>query len=66
MDILMEECLHGIPLVNGKGCMICSNRNPSNTVYVNLDRGTRETRINQALKALGDDAVIELSAEQFI
>lgn len=63
VEIVLDECKHGIPLVNGLGCVICSNRT-TEAVCVKLERGTRETRINSVLNR--HDKVDEVSATEFL
>ena len=64
-DVVMDECKHGVPLVNGMGCMICSNRTPADKVFVKLKRDTRETAMNKVLCSLTEDFVEEVPVSRF-
>lgn len=65
-EIVTDECKHGIPLVNGFGCVICSNRTVADKVYLRLETGTRETSIVKKLRGMASDMVDEVPISKFI
>lgn len=66
METVLTECRHGIPLVNGKGCVICSNRQPIAAVYVKMQRGERVTKAMRRLNSLKDNEVEVVDLTKFL
>lgn len=62
----MSECKHGIPLVNGIGCIICSNRRPAGKVVVKLTKSERITEEMRRLSRLSADQFDEVPLADFI
>jgi recombinational DNA repair protein RecR len=66
VEISLTECNHGIPLVNGKGCIICSNKDREGRIVISLAKGSRVTTEMRRLASLGADKVDEVPVDQFV
>lgn len=64
MQVEMSECLHGVPLVNGIGCLICTPKPVVKKVKEKLAKVRQPTVKTQKLIDL--DAVEEILADQFV
>ena len=55
MEIIESECFHGIPLINGRGCALCSGIGTRIISAVSIPKVERESARLAFLEALPPD-----------